>query len=290
MPVCTLTQCLCHLCHTRLSTHTFSRQATLTLHNVELFGCSQQAILLEGPSAKLVVTDSTLHSHTSSSSSATGGSNAQQHGVVLTATQQASVEFTRVTLRDNTGPLQPGSANFAPRFTPECNVTSNVDDAGLLLIKGDGPPCGAPVLQSSLISLQQSTLTLSASSILNNTADAIIAAAGAGPQAAVKLLQGSVLRDNAATWLLVADSFAHDKVGRQILLAPHPEPPNALRAATTPPPRFHIAYTTDAFIGRVRGNIADANGTVVSLTSSKAGVAQVEKLVGVAPKGQVRKR
>eukprot|EP00775_Hariotina_reticulata_P008326 gene8326-8511_t len=90
--------------------------------------------------------------------------------------------------------------------------------AGSQSLPSSGFAAGAPALRSSLIHLTDSSLTVSASSISNNTAAALITAAGGSPNS-IQLLQGTSISHNRAAWLVVMDAEAADAVGRQLLRA-----------------------------------------------------------------------
>lgn len=227
----------------------------LTLVNVHLVGCSQQAIVLDGPAAKLIASDCTFSSH--------GGGNTQTHGIVISA-REATVQLSNMLIIGNQGHQQQ-TKDWAPTFHPACNQSSSgVSGAA----KPGAPACASPILRSSLLHLQESSLSLSSVRISNNTADAVIVAEGSGAHS-VQAAHDCRLERNNATWLLVADSFGYDTIGRKNLAESSVSIPGG-------------PFSTYDFVGSVRG---------LTLAQLK-GVAQlldVERFVGKAPHAQVRR-
>lgn len=204
------------------------RQGSLLLQNVVLKDCKHQAIVLVGPGASLTAHGVTFTGHGSSSNT--------QQGIVIAA-QQAKVTLQDVVISESSGALPHGM----PLQGPACNSTNLKQPKS-----SSGAVCGAPVPTSSLINLQDSTFSAVNSSIVGNTAGALISTSGSA-QHSMQLLQGTQLQDNTAAWLVVADSFAADAVGRENLLAPHPSEQNAKQKL-----RFKPVYTTHDFLWDIK--------------------------------------
>jgi hypothetical protein len=133
------------------------------------------------------------------------------------------------------------------------------------------------VLTSSLIDLQDSIFMATITSFVNNTAGAVISTTGSA-QHSLQLLQDTQLQDNTATWLIVADSFAADLVGRENLLAPHPTEQNTKKKL-----KYEPAYTTHDFIWHLKDMSDWQQELPRQVTAPKA-----SRYVGTAPLGQVR--
>ena len=235
------------------------RQGSLLLQNVVLKDCSHQAIVLLGPGASLTARGVTFSGHGSSSNT--------QQGIVISA-QQASVTMEDVVITGSSGMLPHGT----PAHSPSCNST-HVQQP----LSRAGAVCGAPILSSSLIHLQDSTFKAVNSSIDASTAGALISTSGSA-QHSMQLLQGTQLQDNTAAWLVVADSFAADEVGRENLLAPHPSEQNAQQKL-----RFKPVYTTFDFLWHMKNMKEWRKELPANLARPK-----LQRYVGVAPQGQVR--
>jgi hypothetical protein len=248
------------------------------LQNVILEGCQQQAIVLIGPGASLTARNVTFRGHGSSDSgdrTQASNSSSKARGIVVSA-QQATVTFDDVVITGNMGALPHGT----PTNSPPCDDSSSGSSrtASSSSFMKNGSVCGAPVLASSLIDLQDSVFTATETSFVSNTAGAVISATGSA-QHSLQLLQGTRLQDNQAAWLIVADSFAADPVGRQNLLAPHPTEQNAKQKLS-----YRPAYTTHDFIWHMK-NMSDWHQ---ELPRQVAGP-KAARYVGKAPLGQVRR-
>jgi hypothetical protein len=227
---------------------------------VVLKDCKHQAIMLIGPGASLTARGVTFSGH--------GSSSKTLQGIVISA-QQASVTLENVVITRSSGALPHG----LPTHSPPCNNTHLKQPTS-----SEGTVCGAPILSSSLIQLQDSVFKAVNSSITASTAGALISTSGSA-QHSMQLLQDTKLQDNTAAWLVVADSFAADAVGRENLLAPHPSEENAKQKL-----RFKPVYTTYDFLWHMK-NMRDWRQELpASLARPK-----VQSYVGVAPQGQVRR-
>lgn len=216
--------------------------------------------MLVGPDASLTARGVTFSGHGSSSNTL--------QGIVISA-QQAAVTLENVVITRSSGALPHGM----PSYSPPCNNTHLKQP-----LSRAGAVCGAPILPSSLIYLRESTLKAVNSSIVASTAGALISTTGSA-QHSMQLLQDTLLQDNTAAWLVVADSFAADAVGRENLLAPHPSEENAKQKL-----RFKPVYTTYDFLWHLK-NMKDWRRELpANLARPK-----VQSYVGVAPKGQVRR-
>lgn len=250
------------------------RQGHLTLQNVLLPGCTHQAVVLTGPSASLTARNVMFSGHGSSSSSNHSSSGSQDsdsnssrlQGIVISA-QQATITLDRVVITGNKGRLPRGE----PSYHPPCNGSSILAPAST-----NGLVCGSPVLASSLIHLQDSTLTARDTTIAGNTASAVISTSGSA-QHSLQLLSGTRLQDNTAAWLIVADSFGSDPVGRENLLAPHPSQKTAKQKL-----RFRPVYTTYDFMWHLK-SMDDWRKVLAQQVAQP----KVLQYVGRAPAGQV---
>lgn len=185
----------------------------------------------------------------------------------MISAQQATVILDRALVTGNEGALSHG----APLFHPPCN-SSNV----LAPASTNGIVCNTPVLVSSLIHLQDSTLTARDTTIAGNTAGAVISTSGSA-QHSLQLLSGTQLQDNTAAWLIVADSFGSDAVGRASMLAPHPSEKNAKQKL-----QFRPAYTTYDFMWHLKSMVDWRKVLAQQVAHPK-----VLQYVGRAPSGQV---
>jgi hypothetical protein len=119
-------------------------------------------------------------------------------------------------------------------------------------------------------------LKAEATTISGNTADALITATGSSKHS-LQLLAGTDIVGNNVTWLVTADSWPADAVGRANIMAPQPS--ENTRMLNMQPP-----FTTRTAMGGIRQMIAkDA-----AAGDAAAGVERVQAFVGLAPKGQVR--
>lgn len=223
-----------------------------------LTGCSKQAIVLKGPGAVLKAKSVVFRDN------GPGPENtprAQPLGLVIAATN-AVVELTDVSFTGNNAVRFSRSANVPlarPYLHPPCkddSVTGGVtgwgadsdgsdtdEDAVLQKVTGQ-QACGSPLLASSLVDLEQSTAVLRSCRLQDNTADALLTARGDASDS-LQLLAGTRLESNTARWLVVADSWMHDRVGRQNMKAPQPS--EAVKELDMDPP-----YTSYALMGSIR--------------------------------------
>lgn len=241
------------------STDTLCRSTTLELQHVIISGCSKQAIVLTGPGA-ILKASSVVFRGNGPADPATA--QAQPLGLVLSATE-AVVEFTDVTITGNNGVRFSRSAMvplWRPFLHPPCrdasvsggvkdwrgpgsNSTSTDEDSVFLQHAGQ-QPCGSPLLASSLIDLEESTLVLRGCRLQDNAADALITARGSSRHS-LQLLPGTRLESNQARWLIVADSWTHDPIGRKNMKAPQPS--EAVKGLDMEPP-----YTSYGLMGKIR--------------------------------------
>lgn len=231
------------------------------LYDVVLSNCRQQAIVLVGPGAVLKARNVTFTGH--------GSDSHAMQGIVIFA-QQATVLLDSVVITSNKGLLPSGPASFHPACT-----AANIANASISATASPAAVCGAPVLTSSLLFLQDSTFVASNTSITGNAAGALISTTGTSTSS-LQLLGGSQVRSNMATWLLVADSLAADAVGRANLLAPHPSEQTKLRAGGT----FEPPYTTYTLLQSIKGPQAQE-------LPAAASAAAWQPYIGRAPRGQV---
>lgn len=236
--------------------------------NVRLVGCSHQAVLLEGPAAKLVARDSTFSNH--------GSSSTEAQGVVISA-RRAAVHLTGVVITDNRGlqqqPLLAADRGPGALHHSACNLGMGAPVGDPAAAATTGASCRKldSTLQSSVIHLQQSNMTLDRTRISNNTAGAAIVAEGSAAHA-VLITQGSHLDGNNVTWLVVADALGYDKVGRANLMAQ--------QAPSTKSSSFRAAFSMYDFVGRARTLKKNQLKTAAQLLD-------VERFVGRAPADQV---
>ena len=143
--------------------------------------------------------------------------NSGDQGFVISAHGNASVTLQDTTFTNNHGTL---AAQQTPLI---CSNTTQLNSSSIPLqaVQEEVPQaCFAPELPSSVIYLQQSSLAVTGSSrFSNNSAGGIIAAKG-GRGNALSLGRGTVLGNNSAGWLLVADSWQYDPQGQMIISAP----------------------------------------------------------------------
>jgi hypothetical protein len=250
--------CLMLAADNAFSTDTLCRSTTLELQHVIISGCSKQAIMLKGPGAVLKASSVTFWGNGPVDPAT---AQAQPLGLVLSATE-AVVEFTDVTLTGNNGVrFSRGAAVplWRPFLHPACkdasvsggvkgwvassNSTSTDEDSVFLQHAGQ-QPCGSPLLASSLIDLEQSTLVLRGCRLQHNAADALITARGSSRHS-LQLLPGTRLESNQARWLIVADSWTHDPIGRKNMKAPQPS--EAVKGLDMEPP-----YTSYGLMGKIR--------------------------------------
>jgi len=238
------------------------------LQNLVLQGCSHQAVVLVGPGAALTAHNVTFTGH--------GSSDSRVQGIVISA-QQAICKLEHVIITGNQGALPLGR----PAYHPACNSSSIEDPSSSSSSSSSskGAVCGAPVLSSSLIHLQDSTLITSSTSIASNAAAAVISAQGSS-QHSLQLLPGTQLRNNTAAWLIVADSFAADRMGRENLLAPHPSDQNANEKRS-----YRSRYTAH----RLMWHLKSLNDTWRDVLSREVAQPTAQQFVGLAPGGQVRR-
>lgn len=261
----------------------YCRQTSLTLQNVAITNCSSAAIVLVGPGASLHATNVTFRGHASSSSTSTSTTTTGAYGLVIAA-QDADITLQRVTITDNTA-TRPAAAQtaaswgYSQQFYPACRDSSRTGGVSISppqssstdVFSVQPPVCGSPILNSSLIYLQDSNLTAWETSIAGNIADAIISATGSSQQS-LQLLEGTQVHSNSAAWLLVADSWPADAVGRSNMMAPQPSR-NTWLLDMQPP------YTTGAVMNGIRDRIMNK--------PANAARPLPEAFVGAAPKGQV---
>lgn len=170
--------------------------ATLVLQHVALVGCAAPVIVLE-EHATLQLLDVVLSGHQAGNETL-----ASQLGFIIHAGDQASVHMERVSVVDN------HADNVQPVHTP---------------FGADSPPVGfgpgAPSLSSSLIHLANASMHAIGCTLASNTGvSALISASAGAPQ--VLRLQGCNVTDNKVAWLLVADSWYTDILGRQLITHP----------------------------------------------------------------------
>lgn len=253
------------------------RQGSLLLQNVILKGCQQQAIVLIGPGASLTARNVTFTGHGSSSDrNSSGSSNIRARGVVISA-QQATVTLDSVVITGNKGALPLAAPTYSHPCGNDDSSSSSSTTAGSRGFLRNGSVCGAPVLSSSLIYLQDSLFTATNTSFISNTAGAVISTTGSA-QHSLQLLQETRLQDNQAAWLIVADSFAADPIGRENLLAPHPTEQNAKQKLS-----YRAVYTTHDFIWHLK-IMTDWQRELPRQEAQP----KVLQYVGQAPLGQVR--
>lgn len=226
-------------------------------------GCSKQAIVLKGPGAVLRAKSVTFRDHgPADTSEAAAGTTLPSLGLIIAATD-AVVELTNVTIAQNNG-MRLSRNSRIPSWRPYLHLpcrddtvsggvsSSSSNTSGDVTTKQQA--CGSPLLGSSLIDLEESTLVLRGTKLQDNTADALITARGSSAHA-LQLLPGTVLAENRARWLLVADSWAHDPVGRRNMKAPQPS--EGVTGLDMEPP-----YTSYALMGQLRSQMyAEVNDT-----------------------------
>jgi hypothetical protein len=249
------------------------RQTSLVLQNVIVTNCSSAAVVLLGPGASLQATDVTFTSNSNA-----GG----VQGLVIAA-QQAVITLRRVVIEGNTAARIAPARNHSQAVYPSCqdssltggvtttppNESSSSDVFALPL-----PACESPVLRSSLLFLQDSSLDAAGTTISGNTADALITATGSSQQS-LQLLAGTQLVSNNVTWLVTADSWPADPVGRANLMAPQPSENTQLLNMQPP-------FTTGTAMGGIRKMRAK------DPTAGAAAVGGAQAFAGLAPNGQVR--
>jgi hypothetical protein len=235
----------------------------LELQHVVLSGCRQQGIVLRGPRAALTATSVVFERHASASKYRPGARlGLPKLGLVLAATQ-ARVELANVTIRRNSGeryvrgPGVRGAASWRPYAHPPCQdasvaggmapgpVPEGVLEAAEHAAHARQQACGSPLLASSLIDLDSSSLVVRGGALHDNAADALISARGAAPDA-LQLVAGTRVRNNTVRWLLVADSWVHDPVGRANMKAPQP-------SEVMPGVHMQAPYTNFELMGHLRG-------------------------------------
>jgi hypothetical protein len=219
--------------------------ASLELQHVVVTGCQQQAITLQGPGTVFTASSVVFEGNgvpagngsesAAAAAAAAAGAAGPQLSLVLAAVD-ARVELTSVTIRRNSGRRHTRAASdssWRPFLHPACRDSSVLGGVASSDTSsssgGDGQhaqhaaqqACGSPLLASSLIDLQSSTLVMRGSRLEGNAADALITARGSSQQA-LQLLAGTQLHGNSARWLVVADSWAADPVGRRNMMAPQP--------------------------------------------------------------------
>jgi hypothetical protein len=262
-------------CYAGAATAFTRRQTSLILQNVLVTNCSSAAVVLLGPGASLQATDVTFESNSNA---------AGVQGLVIAA-QQAAVTLRRVVISGNAAARTAPVRNHSKLTYPACKDSSQTggvttqpptdsssSDAFALAL----PACGSPMLRSSLLHLQDSSLNAEGTTIRGNTADALITATGSFEQS-LQLLAGTQIVSNNVTWLVTADSWPADAVGRANIMAPQPSENTQLLNMQPP-------FTTRTAMGDIRKMIAkDATAGAAA-----AGAERVQAFVGLAPKGQVR--
>lgn len=260
-------------------------------------GCSKHAIILEGPGAVLKASGVTFRDHGSAEAAAVPASGQPTLGLVISATD-ARVELTNVTITGNSGARllrNPTVPAWRPYLHPACRDSSESGGVGDLSNSSDGDThlaharqqaCGSPLLGSSLMDLEQSTLVLKGGLVNDNLADALISARGSS-QHSLQLLPGTKLQANRARWLVVADSWTHDPMGRKHMKAPQPS--EAEKGVSMVPP-----YTSYALMGQLRASLAmDQRRKLLQQDEQQEQQEQRQPLltpdavVGKAPEGQV---
>lgn len=232
-------------------------------------GCSKQAIVLKGPGAVLKANSVTFRSNGPTEAATASAARSQPLGQVIAA-DEATVELTNVTFTGNNGVRFARTAAvplWRPFLHPACkddSVTGGItgwgdDDSATPDREFSTDPrlakqqaCGSPLLVSSLIDLEQSTLVLRGCKLQDNHADALITARGSSAQS-LQLLAGTVFEGNRGRWLIVADSWTHDPVGRKNLMAPQPS--EAVKGLDMEPP-----YTSYALMGNLRSPTSRGDG------------------------------
>jgi hypothetical protein len=234
-------------------------------------------VVLLGPGASLEATDVTF----------SGNSNTEGVQGLIIAAQQALVTLRRVTISGNTAGRAMSVQVHSQLMYPACNDASQTGGVTIQApsissgssgnVYGFQPPaCGSPVLRSSLLFLQDSSLITEATTISSNTADALIVATGSSQQS-LQLLARTQIVSNNVTWLITADSWPADAVGRVNMMAPQPSENTQLFNMQPP-------FTTRSAMGGVREMVAGSASTAAAVA---AGAARVQAFVGAAPKGQV---
>jgi hypothetical protein len=138
------------------------------------------------------------------------------HGFAIAAYGNVSIQLKNVTFTNNHGSL-----NYRRHKAPCSNTSRSSSIGGTIVSPYDElPACFAPELPSSLIYVQESFLQVEGNSSFNhNSAGALVAAKG-GSHSLVRLGTGTIIKNNAAGWLLVADSWQYDPKGQGIITSP----------------------------------------------------------------------
>lgn len=229
------------------------RGTTLELQHVIISGCSKQAIVLKGPGAVLKAANVTFRDLKQRQDAAADMQPAL--GLIISAVD-ARVELTDVLITENDGAhfiRSPNVPTWRPFLHPACkdaSVSGGVTTWGANSSSArnendsNSPACGSPMLGSSLIDLEQSTLVLRGGKLQDNMADALLTARGSSANS-VQLLAGTQLSRNRARWLVVADSWVHDPLGRKHMKAPQPS--DTVKGVDMEPP-----YTSYSLMGQLR--------------------------------------
>jgi hypothetical protein len=267
---------------TSSATGALYRQTSLVLQNVVITGCSSAAVVLLGPEASLQAKDVIFKNNSNAGAT---------HGLIIAA-QQASVTLQRVTISGNSAERTAPAQGHQLLTHPACKDSSQTGGVRIEAvtigssssssggsISVQPPACGSPVLSSSLILLQDSSLTAETTSIHNNTADALLAVTGSSQQS-LQLLAATMVDNNTVTWLVTADSWPADAVGRANIMAQQPS--EITQLSNMQPP-----FTTRSAMGGIREMVA---GSATAAAAVSAGLQRMQTFVGAAPQGQVRLR
>ena len=150
----------------------------------------------------------------------TGHSGSQ--GFAISASGNASAQLQNVTFFNNHGSHEQQQNLMSSRSCSNTTSSSNssTSSSSSPLLGEDLPACFAPELPSSMVHLQQSSLEVTGRSrFYQNSAGALVVAAG-GAGITVSFGRGVGFSNNTAGWLLVADSWQYDEMGRKIITSP----------------------------------------------------------------------